>query len=102
MNEIDKMNEIKDHLVQISAQLVELYASVSRLENHAEIKERTGVASLHDLEFATRHAIDECRANSSRHSNAVIRAVRVELEAKAYDVGALGDLVKRSLEMKRQ
>jgi hypothetical protein len=97
MSESVKLNEIKDHLVQISAQLVRMAARVSRLEKAAGVNEAIGVASLPDLEFAARHAIDECRANSSRHLKPVLTAARVELEAKAYDVGLLSNPIKRSL-----
>jgi hypothetical protein len=56
------------------------------------------VASLPDLEYAAQNAIEECRPNSIKHLKPVIRAARVELEAKAYDVGALDDIVRRKLE----
>jgi hypothetical protein len=98
MNEIERMDEIKNHLVHVSAQLVELRASLSRLETHSGIKEAAGIATPLEMSCAVTGAIRGIRATSLEHLDAVERAARVSLEAKAFDGNALRGLIRGELE----
>jgi hypothetical protein len=93
----DEMNDLKDHLVQISAQIYELKRSLARLENHAEIKEALGVATEVEISCSVSRAISEVRATSPRHFDEVERAVISTLEAKAYDISQVRDHIRKAL-----
>ncbi len=90
--------EPKDHLVQISAQLVELQASLRRMEKHSGVEEARGVATTEELKSVVQRAIEETRATQFRHAKTVGRAARALLEGKAYDQDTLRNIIDEELE----
>jgi len=92
---------LEDHLVHISAQLVELQVRLRRLEKNSGIEEARGVATSAELAVAVMDAIRETRA-TLEHAHSVERAAQASLEGKAYDADALRGLIRTELEGKKR
>lgn len=92
-----EMREIKDHLVHISAQLLELQVGLRRLEEHSKLEAAFGVATALEMDCAVAEAIRQTRANSRRQLDIVLRAACAPLESKAFDRTVLLDLIRQKL-----
>jgi hypothetical protein len=90
-------DDLKAHLVHISAHIVELQVMLSRIESHSGIAETMGVATTSEMSFAVDEAVLEIRASSIGDLSAVERAVRARLQAKAFDSRVLLDLIRTAL-----